>query len=186
MKISAVSSVLNVNKSSSLKQKPVSFGEMEWIGGYGFSHSLRGDKFDLSITRVDKNIFDITNRSKSGKCSRFLLNPKDEKYSDLVIIAKPDSRIYSSFPYFDIGMEYSYRNVDKKTKDFTTEPFDDLKSSRRLFSDLNPKKEILENPRMHVDKNGNVTFDRNSRRLFRRFVAENNLDVSNVIVYTKK
>ncbi len=195
-KINALNGVNNISKAQKPTSK-ISFGEYTTDGWDGMRPWLEGHMFDLVMYRPHSNPFNIENRSKKGQYSRFLLNPKDEKYKKLVIIMKPTSRVETtSGPWFYITTQRSedaYKSrikngkIENLTKFGEEEKFisteGELSVASRLFNPLNPKKEIKDNPKVHQDKNGNITFDRQSRRLFQRFAEENNLEIKNAIAY---
>ncbi len=199
MKIAKINTLNNIQGAPKAQRLPnrISFGEYTTDGSPTEKTWVKGYMHDLVMYRPYKNIFNIENRSKKGQYSRFLLNPKDEKYKKLVIMMKPTSRVETkSGLWFYIatqrnkdaykskikdGKIESLTKLDKAEKFISTEG--ELSVASKLFSNLNPKKEIKDNPRVHEDKNGNITFDRQSRRLLRQFAEENNMDFKNVIVY---
>lgn len=195
-KINALSNTQCTPKAQT-KATKISFGEYTSDGWDGMRPWLKGHMFDLVMYRPHSNPFEIHNRSKKGQYSRFLLNPKDEKYKKLVIIVKPSSYIETnSGPWFYITTQRSedaYKSkvkngkIENLTKYGEEEKFistkGELDAASKLFNSLNPKKEIKDNPKIHQDKNGNITYDRQSRRLLRQFAEENNMDLRNVIAY---
>lgn len=195
-KINILNGVNSVSKAQNTTTK-ISFGEYTTDGGSSERPWLKGHMYDLVMYRPHKNIFNIENRSKKGQYSRFLLNPKEEKYNKLVIMMKPTSKVETkSGLWFYIATQRSEDAYKSKVKDGKIENLTklgeeekfiskegELAAASKLFSPLNPKKEIKDNPRVHEDKNGNITYDRQTRRLLQKFAEENNLEIKNTVAY---
>ncbi len=199
MKIAKINAISNTNYTLKAKNamSKVSFGEETSDGWYGPKPFLDGHLFNLLVYNPHRIPFAVENRSKRGQYSRFLLNPKDEEYSKLVIVMKPLSKIQSNGKsWYEITTTrnedaYKYKIKNGKIENLTElgkeEKFistvGELSAASKLFSSLNPSKEIKNNPKVHEDKNGNITYDRQTRRLLKRFAEENNIEMHNVIAY---
>ncbi|MBQ2983440.1 MAG: hypothetical protein IJD57_01410 [Candidatus Gastranaerophilales bacterium] len=200
MNISAIRPYNNVNNISKLKNtsSKVSFGDLTSCGSGEQRPWLQGYMFDLVMYRPSSNPFKIENRTRKGQYSRFLLNPIDERYEKLVIIMKPGSRVETkSGPWFYLAtqrnengksaQDENFLNAARnKKREIVLSHKDELGAVSRFFNPLNPQKETKENGRVHKDKNGNVTFDRKTRRLLQSFAESYNMDLKNVVAYTTK
>ncbi len=200
MNISAIRPYNNVNNISKLKNtsSKVSFGDLTSSGSGEQRPWLQGYMFDLIMYRPSSNPFNIENRTRKGQYSRFLLNPRDERYEKLVIIMKPGSKVETkSGAWFYLTTQRNengksaqdenfLNSARNKKREIVLSHKDELSAVSRLFNPLNPQKETKENGRARKDKNGNVTFDRETRSLLQSFAESYNMDFKNVVAYIAK
>jgi hypothetical protein len=174
-----INNIKNIN-TTSLR---VSFGDKE-----GSIDTISGDKYQLNISSGYQILLNIENRSKENEYTRFLLLPKDEKYSQLVIIAAPRTDL-KGLNNETFSIRLKPKKQDTNYKDYTLSPHEELEAAKKTFSHNNPPKQTIKDAKKRIniikDESKNIFFERETEKLFNQFCAEYNLNFSNAVVYAK-